>query len=681
MVPPDPAASRGHAVPKTLTQIGREQFEEVMEVTYNGKVKKLWNRMSKRECEESLQAMGSVVQNTLDRLSVECRNQDLYMAFEAMDVREWHELLDRPQPENVPLSEAGQMRILDMKRKAKRLLDACGIDMSGPEFLMAVRAVQAVSRADNSLREERDNRILWARALTAPASSQEHEDALSRLRPLIVFYIAYMDGTGDVERLLGRHASFLHVHHASSEIAEACLEVSSCADSEGLGETWLFQKDGSVLQLTDVSRRCAQLWVSMHGRRFGCYKIRKDKNCQREPRKGTQASVKVGQATAMQQLMSLRASGAKRQTLDGVDRERLARSARTRAPLDMSKEMVDFQKTTARKREEKSKVSVWAGIWQKAVTSRPNNALAASQGQSTEAAVASLGTQAPLPRKRSRESPSAPTPLGGKLKMAVATRLKEAEHAAKKSRLDAQKGGKLADVTQREPGGDLAGMSATSSSMLVPRSQEGLHSRAPAAARHAPDNQPVKRRSQHSGTMSSVGTKPLRFGQLLRKVTEQSARNAMKHRSKLSAASQGAAAQLSWARQGDSYRMMRKAAVVRVHTVDDLDVRAGIDDKRSASMLMAWLAIVVFGKVAQDGGRTVQYASVKDRSVHLSLTEEFTRKHRRLTGVLQQVADTSMWKVDTTSGGRRIDSLQSLASVLRSVRRLCPRPAASLGAV
>ena len=77
MVPPDPAASRGHAVPKTLTQIGREQFEEVMEVTYNGKVKKLWNRMSKRECEESLQAMGSVVQNTLDRLSVEWRNQDV----------------------------------------------------------------------------------------------------------------------------------------------------------------------------------------------------------------------------------------------------------------------------------------------------------------------------------------------------------------------------------------------------------------------------------------------------------------------------------------------------------------------------------------------------------------------------------------------------------------------------
>ena len=127
--------------------------------------------------------------------------------------------------------------------------------------------------------------------------------------------------------------------------------------------------------------------------------------------------------------------------------------------------------------------------------------------------------------------------------------------------------------------------------------------------------------------------------------------------------------------------MMRKAAVVRVHTVDDLDVRAGIDDKRSASMLMAWLAIVVFGKVAQDGGRTVQYASVKDRSVHLSLTEEFTRKHRRLTGVLQQVADTSMWKVDTTSGGHRIDSLKSLATVLRSVRRLSPSPAASLGAV
>ena len=71
MVAPGPAASRGQAPPKTLTQIGMEQIEEMTEVTYDGKVKTLWTRrVSRRECAESLQAVQSVVQDTLDRRSV-----------------------------------------------------------------------------------------------------------------------------------------------------------------------------------------------------------------------------------------------------------------------------------------------------------------------------------------------------------------------------------------------------------------------------------------------------------------------------------------------------------------------------------------------------------------------------------------------------------------------------------
>ena len=205
-------------------------------------------------------------------------------------------------------------------------------------------------------------------------------------------------------------------------------------------------------------------------------------------------------------------------------------------------------------------------------------------------------------------------------------------------------GGKLAGVTQPAPGGDLTkGTSATSSCVLTPRCQERLRSRAPVAARH--DARPEKSRSQSSGEMTRVGAKPTRTGELLHRILEHKARRA-KHRSNNSAASQKAAAKHSYASQGGSCRSMKKASVIRVSSVDDLDVRSGSGGKASSGMLMAWLVILVFGKFAQSGSRTVEYASLKDRSVHLSLTEEFTRKHHRLTDVLQEVAESSSWKVD-----------------------------------
>ena len=91
----DSAASQGEAQShtqgsaKTFTQIIMEQLNEAIEIRYGGKLKVLWNRTSKAECQASFQEISQVVQDTLSRLHADFRDQDLYMAFEAMDIKAW----------------------------------------------------------------------------------------------------------------------------------------------------------------------------------------------------------------------------------------------------------------------------------------------------------------------------------------------------------------------------------------------------------------------------------------------------------------------------------------------------------------------------------------------------------------------------------------------------------------
>ena len=91
----DSAASQGEAQShtqgsaKTLTQIIMEQLLDAIEIRYGGKLKELWNRASKAECEMAFQEISQVVKDTLSRIHADFRDQDLYMAFEAMDISTW----------------------------------------------------------------------------------------------------------------------------------------------------------------------------------------------------------------------------------------------------------------------------------------------------------------------------------------------------------------------------------------------------------------------------------------------------------------------------------------------------------------------------------------------------------------------------------------------------------------
>ena len=123
--------------------------------------------------------------------------------------------------------------------------------------------------------EGADNRIVWAAALAASQGTSAEED-MARAKPLIAFVVAFMDGTGSVERFLGTRAGFLDAHQAQGEheSAELCLDIAK----EGpITAEEMILEGGETLRFTDFSRECARLWHTQCGRRFSSYRQRTNK--------------------------------------------------------------------------------------------------------------------------------------------------------------------------------------------------------------------------------------------------------------------------------------------------------------------------------------------------------------------------------------------------------------------
>ena len=111
-----------------------------------------------------------------------------------------------------------------------------------------------------------DNRIIWA---TFCAATPECQWAL----PVIQLYVSHPDGTGDVERGLGRHAKFRDAHVGAPDgtdgsTPDLCLEIRVDGPHD-VSELFTRSDDGALL-LTDFSRELATAWLDKFGRRFSC---------------------------------------------------------------------------------------------------------------------------------------------------------------------------------------------------------------------------------------------------------------------------------------------------------------------------------------------------------------------------------------------------------------------------
>ena len=252
---------------KTITQIVYEQLQDKVCIRYDNRTKYLYTSTSRTDIAPVLAEMKSVVEDALARLAADFHDQEVYMAFEALSLSAWGALLASTQ------SQARQDALL---RKARRLWRVLGLvyDWPSDKFMTLVRcALQHRDRLQGNSAETPDNRITWA---TLCAATPENQWAL----PVIQLYVSHPDGSGDVERGLGRHAKFRDAHVGAPDgtggsTPELCLEIRIDGPQDVTG---LFTKsDSGTLLLTEFSRELAKTWISKFGRRFSCQQnARKD---------------------------------------------------------------------------------------------------------------------------------------------------------------------------------------------------------------------------------------------------------------------------------------------------------------------------------------------------------------------------------------------------------------------
>ena len=351
--------------PLTLTSVVCDQLEEMVEYRYGQHAHVLHRYCDLDVLQETCASLARVVEDCLERMRADFREQDLYMCFSAMDIRSWSRL-------GIWRHKKTSADTRALRDKARRLCGALGAAYTWETWSAAVRFVYGLLRK----REDRatvDNRVLWASALRAPPLHHGESHPLLPFTKVVEVYVAMTDGTGSVERSLGTHASFLDHHQGSADtvMSEVCLEI--CRDGPAEEEDLFKPVDGGHFWVNGFSRRCAELRRAHFGRRFACYKVRSDKGKHQTGwrLRGSAKAVELSHAEGTKSLAALaRKDGAapdaslgeNRETLVGVARGKVVRAMRRRDAAPPTKLLKNFRKTTAKRQSSKAKCGTWMGL-------------------------------------------------------------------------------------------------------------------------------------------------------------------------------------------------------------------------------------------------------------------------------------------------------------------------------
>ena len=344
------------------------------------------------ECKEAIASIGRVAQDVIERLEAEFHEMDLYMAYRTFDLDAWANLV------GASTSDASARRMEEALRKIGTALDAATDRhtwRAAAGIALKNRARQRVSAStpDPNL----EFRMAWRAAMHDPGFP---EPLLKAVR----FYLATWDGTGAVERGLGQDAAIQKQHvgprarnELDADLYSGLLEIH--LDGPQV-ESEMFASTDGVLLLTDFSRACAQQWILQHGRRFACYKVRKDKGCRHPHRKkGTDRAVQMlareayktqcHMANVDAALASAQGTApAKRLTVFGKDRAKLMKNVRHLTTPVAGKKTKKYRSATLAKRAEKEAAHTWRGWGSGVPMARLGGAAA------VEAATKSAATQA-----------------------------------------------------------------------------------------------------------------------------------------------------------------------------------------------------------------------------------------------------------------------------------------------
>ena len=112
----------------------------MLTVTVGTKRKSLCSRVSRVEALAVMGEIKSVVQDVIDRLDADFTDNSLYLCFEAFDLSAWDTLLSDT---NLGAGQAAGVvadRLDGLRRKARRLCAALGVEWSFEAWVVATRA-------------------------------------------------------------------------------------------------------------------------------------------------------------------------------------------------------------------------------------------------------------------------------------------------------------------------------------------------------------------------------------------------------------------------------------------------------------------------------------------------------------------------------------------------------------
>ena len=165
-----------------------------------------------------------------------------------------------------------------LKVSGRKLCGALGAVFD--ELAWRAAATKAMELQERMLRRSADksvdNRLAWRSLIDSGGTAEP-------LTSVVLFYFSTWDGTGAVERGLGKDSK-IQKQHVGDAADASCFDADVYSfllelNQEGpQREEDMFTEASGALLFTDFSRACAKHWVLTYGRRFACYKERKDKD-------------------------------------------------------------------------------------------------------------------------------------------------------------------------------------------------------------------------------------------------------------------------------------------------------------------------------------------------------------------------------------------------------------------
>ena len=367
----DPGPGQG----MSCLQIILEAARTAPPIYYGDKVLHLYSHPTRQTSEGYATGLQEATKLAVDRVDVEFDIHRPEVALTAMDIRRWSAASEelrqgRPDALNL-LQEHGRrlFRIFQLSgSRGLPELEACAWT------LVAEEKERRATSSGGTLPPPLDNRVLWSRTRHPDWVKRVKSSGEFQVLPLLVsLYLSCDDGTGQVERNLGKLKEVLDAHVGRTDeegetiawltdiLLDGPEDETGLAVCEQFPEVETIDPDITVdvdsrLFPTDFTRQCAELWVLLNGRRFRCYKER-DATAKATAKAKPKAKATPGSMKAVAEACKLArdtlASRTGRADTDDVTLLGFKRSEIMNGglqPTPPTRSIQNFTKTTARKR-------------------------------------------------------------------------------------------------------------------------------------------------------------------------------------------------------------------------------------------------------------------------------------------------------------------------------------------